>query len=309
MTNQFVCSVVIPTVRRPEGLTRAVESVLAQEGVDRSSFEVLIVDNDPAGSARKTADQFKSSDVSVRYVHEPEAGVATARNTAVANVHSELILFLDDDQTAPTTWVADFLDLYREHKPAIAFGPVVTVLPDSITEHRKYLESFFSRTGPKLAGMYRDFYGCGNSMLDLSQLKSRIPLFETRHNETGGEDDILYSQLSDLGYKFGWSPTAYANEHVPERRATLAYAMRRTFAYGQAPTTLCARKERPDIPGMIYWTMVGLGQTLVYGGVASVMWLFNRPDRAFWLDRAAQGLGKALWFGPFEQKFYGSRAN
>lgn len=309
MTNHFVCSVVIPTVRRPGGLSRAIDSVLAQQGIDLSSFEILVVDNDPAGSARQTAGAYDTAPVTVRYVHEATPGVASARNTAVANVQSELILFLDDDQTAPSNWIADFLDLYREHKPAIAFGPVVTVLPDSVTEHRDYLKSFFARKGPKLPGLYRAFYGCGNSLLDLSQLKSMIPLFETRHNETGGEDDILYSRLSEMGYKFGWSPTAYANEHVPEKRATLQYTMRRTFAYGQAPTTLCARKKTPDIPGMIYWTFVGIGQATVYGSIAGIMWLTHRPNRAFWLDRAAQGLGKALWFGPFEQKFYGTRAS
>ena len=306
--SKYTFSVVIPTVRRPGGLAKAVESVLAQENIAPEIFEILILDNDPAGSAAACAEAYANAPIDVRYVHEPEPGVATARNTAVASVQSDLILFLDDDQTAPPNWAHDFLELYQLHKPAVAFGPVVTVLPESVTEHRAYLEKFFARGGPKIAGLYKEYYGCGNSMLDLSQLRHMVPLFETRHNETGGEDDILYSRLQEMGYKFGWSPQAFAYEHVPQHRATLKYAMRRTFAYGQAPTTLCARKKKPDIAGMIYWTLVGLGQSAVYGTIAGLMWLMNRPDRAFWLDRAAQGLGKALWFGPFEQRFYGSRA-
>ena len=45
-------SVVIPTYKRPEGLRLAIESVIAQS---HQPDEILVVDNDPAGSARTMA--------------------------------------------------------------------------------------------------------------------------------------------------------------------------------------------------------------------------------------------------------------
>jgi hypothetical protein len=36
-----------------------------------------------------------------------------------------------------------------------------------------------------------------------------------------------------------------------------------------------------------------------------VAWITGAPDRAQKLDRAARGLGKTLWFGPFKLAFYG----
>ena len=77
-------SVVIPTFRRPESLRRAIASVLAQTGLDRS-VELVVVDNDPDGSAALAVRGVQGvSPVSVVYVRTVEPGVANARNAGVA---------------------------------------------------------------------------------------------------------------------------------------------------------------------------------------------------------------------------------
>ena len=57
--------------------------------------------------------------------------------------------------------------------------------------------------------------------------------------------------------------------------------------------------------GVARWMAIGLAQTGVYGLLAGLKWLVDAPDRAFALDRAARGLGKFLWWGPFKLRFYG----
>jgi hypothetical protein len=42
--------------------------------------------------------------------------------------------------------------------------------------------------------------------------------------------------------------------------------------------------------------------------VALIKWLMARDDWAQALDRAARGLGKLLWWGPFKIRFYGRAA-
>lgn len=306
---QYLVSVVIPTVRRREGLERAIDSVQKQTGIDASDTEILVVDNDPAASARETAAQYESARIKVRYVHEPSPGVANARNKAVSSVNSRLIAFLDDDESATPHWLSHLITTWEKHQAAVTFGPVETSLPAETTQHIDYLKAFFSRKGPEKSGMYNEFYGCGNSLLDLSQFPAGATLFDVWANDIGGEDDFLFSGLQQKGHKFGWAADASVFEHVPESRANLKYAMKRTFAYGQAPTTICARSTPRNMPGMAYWIAVGTGQTLVYGGLSACMWLVRYPKRAFWFDKAAQGLGKVLWFGPFELKFYGVYAS
>ena len=53
---------------------------------------------------------------------------------------------------------------------------------------------------------------------------------------------------------------------------------------------------------------VGLAQAAAFGVAAAVLWMLRAPDRAQMLDRAARGLGKTLWWGPFKIQFYGRTA-
>lgn len=301
-------SVVIPTYRRPEGLAKAIESVLAQDMLDAQKVELLVVDNDPEGSARDTVRRFGNAPIEVRYEQEPEPGVANARNTAVAAAKGQLIAFLDDDQTAPPYWLNHLLTQYDLHKAAVTFGPVETILPSQDLPHDDYLKSFFARSGPEHSGLLEDFYGCGNSLLDMAQMPKDGPLFDKKANETGGEDDYLFSRVETAGGKFAWAADAEVFEHVPASRAKLGYTLRRSFGYGQGPTTICAHKKPRDYTGIAFWMVVGLGQTIVYGTISSVMFLTRSKNRAFWYDRTYQGLGKMLWFSPFEQRFYGRHA-
>jgi hypothetical protein len=79
-------SVIVPTLRRPEGLARAVRSVLAQTTLSDQTLEVVVVDNSPEASAQRLVqDLAGAAAVPVVYVHEPSPGVATARTHGVAS--------------------------------------------------------------------------------------------------------------------------------------------------------------------------------------------------------------------------------
>ncbi|MEI9963935.1 MAG: hypothetical protein WDM92_03790 [Caulobacteraceae bacterium] len=107
------------------------------------------------------------------------------------------------------------------------------------------------------------------------------------------------------GARFAWAPEAWVWEHPEPTRLTLAYSLRRAFAYGQGPSFACAAKSPPDWKGAAGWMVVGAGQAAAFGTLAAVKWLTGAPDRAYALDRAMRGLGKVLWFPPFKPKFYG----
>jgi glycosyltransferase involved in cell wall biosynthesis len=95
-------SVIIPTFQRPQRAVDAAHSALAQ--TCSASFEVVLVDNDPAGSA---LDALRAiADPRLVVVHEPLAGVANARNAGLRAARSELIAFLDDE-IAPASWLAE----------------------------------------------------------------------------------------------------------------------------------------------------------------------------------------------------------
>jgi cellulose synthase/poly-beta-1,6-N-acetylglucosamine synthase-like glycosyltransferase len=282
--------------------------VLNQANPCGLTVELVIVDNDPAGSALEAAEALAEKAAwPVRVVHMPEPGVANARNAGLAASNGALIAFLDDDEEAPATWLCELVGTMRFYDADAVFGPVRTRLPDHVTQHRDYYAEFFARSGPDESGHIDHYYGCGNSLIRRSALPSAQP-FDADRNMTGGEDDLLFAQMQAAGAAFAWSAEAWVHEDPLISRATLTYTLKRAFAYGQGPSAACASRQPANIPGILFWMAVGAAQAVVYGVAALCLWAVGAPRRARMLDKAARGLGKVFWGGPFKMGFYGSAA-
>lgn len=302
-------SIVIPTQRRLEGLRTAVRSALGQAGVDPAGVELVVVDNDAAPSAQPTvAELGQDAPFPVIYVHEPEPGVANARNAALARAGGDFIAFLDDDEEAPPGWLAALVAAQAGFDADVVFGPVRGRAPPGPVRHRAYLERFFSREGPAAAGVIDHYYGCGDSFIRRAALPDPKAPFSAIRNHIGGEDDLLFGQMQAAGARFAWAPDAWVWEDPVPARLTLRYAIPRAFAYGQGPSAHCAASDPPDRLGLARWMVQGLVQAGVFGLLAGAMWIVRAPAFAFTLDRAARGLGKTLWGGPFKIEFYGRRS-
>jgi len=298
-------AVIIPTLRRPDSLERAMRSVFAQIGSLHRVAAIVVADNDPLGSAAPLIERLRAeAPVPLTYAHAPIPGVATARNVGLSATDATLIAFLDDDETASPGWLAALLSAQTQTGADVVFGPIRGRVPDTTGWTTTYLERFFGRDGPRETGLTDDIHGCGNSlMVRATALPGEAP-FDVAMNETGGEDDRLFTALSTRGGRFGWAADAWVDEFAPSHRATLTYALTRAFAYGQSPTQLAA--DRRDWPGVVKWMLVGLAQTGVWGAASVLSAILRRPDRANIYDRCARGLGKMFWTKGFEPKLYGA---
>ncbi|MGY6662782.1 MAG: glycosyltransferase family 2 protein [Glycocaulis sp.] len=305
MSEDASVSVLIPTFRRAEGLARAVASVLAQT---RLPDEIVIVDNDPAASAREMASQLtKSSPVAIRYVHEPRPGVANARNTGFATATGRFIAQLDDDEAARPHWLESLLATREAMDCPIVFGPVIPLAVDASPTARAFLERLYTRSGPQEDALRSRDWGCGNSLIDRAAVSLPQPPFDVRTNEMGGEDDLLFVGLQDTGVRFAWSAKAEVIEHVEGKRARWPHMLARSFAYGQGASQNCIHGSKVDYPGLLGWMVVGLGQAMVFGLIALPARLAAGPEAgAACLDKAVQGIGKLFWMERLAPRFYGA---
>lgn len=301
-------SVVVPTFDRPEGLKRAIESVFKQT-LAASGFDLIIVDNTPdatAASAISALARMCPDTINLITLHEPAAGVANARNHAMTAVNTDLVAFLDDDQSAPRDWLERLLENYRKFPAAVTFGPVITELPGRHRRHQEYFNSFFAREPGFESGFIDESFGCGNALIDFSKIPGTAPWFDTDMNESGGEDDVLFDRVRAAWGRFGWASSASVLEHPPIERVALRYTLKRAFSYGQAPITL-ARRSSPMLPAVIaFWMLIGATKALWHG----IQWLFlalvRHPGRAFQLDQAVRGVAKLFWW--VDVRFYGAAA-
>ena len=295
--------ILIPTLRRPDHLARALSSAFAQTGAFELLACIVVVDNSPEASARMTVEALRAASPSpLVYVHAPKPGVATARNAGLAASHASLVAFLDDDEEAPPHWLSSLRSAHLALGAAVTFGPVRGVAVDAHPDLRDYLDGFFSREGGARTELIEEPFGCGNSMMTRALALAGSAPFDVRSDRTGGEDDRLFARLREEGLRFGWAPEAWLYEHAPASRSTLRYALKRAFCYGQGPSQTAVRARRW---GLLAVTMaIGSAQASVNGFSAFALFVARRPRLAITrLDRAARGLGKVMW--PVKVKLYG----
>lgn len=299
-------AVIVPTLRRPESLERALRSLFAQTGVADRLSAVVVVDNDPVGSAAVTIEALLAqSPWPLTYVHAPRPGVATARNAGLAATDAPLIAFLDDDEAASPGWLAALLKAQETTGADAVFGPITGRAPDAVAWLKPWLERFFGREGPERTGLIDHPFGCGNSLMVRAAALPGTAPFDAGTDQAGGEDDALFAALAARGGRFGWAADARVEEFAPAHRATLNYALARAFAYGQGPSQTAAAAR--NWPGVARWMAIGAAQTAVWGAASAALTLIASPRRAEMYDRTARGVGKLFWMKGFEPRFYGAQ--
>lgn len=83
-------SVIVPVYNGERFLAAALESIFAQ---DYEPFEVIVVDDGSEDRSAAIARSFER----VRYIYQPDQGLASTRNAGIAVARGEFIAFLDAD--------------------------------------------------------------------------------------------------------------------------------------------------------------------------------------------------------------------
>jgi len=136
-------AVVVCTLRRPQALRRALQSLAAVPAPD---FEVVVVDN--AGGDPATRDVVEAAGFGagrIRLVQEPRRGLSRARNAGLAAVTADVVAFTDDDVVVDPGWVGALAVHFRD---APVHGVTGLTLPVELeTPAQVWFEEFggFSR--------------------------------------------------------------------------------------------------------------------------------------------------------------------
>ena len=309
MTYPVDISIIVPTYKRPDDILRALGSAVTQE-TREMSFEIIVADNDPAGSAHDTVHGVIAANpkVNLVYTHVPEPGVSNARNGALKLVQGRFLIFLDDDMEAQPDWAYELAQAAKAQKAAIVFGPVEAVMPEGDDPLYPYMQPLFSRTGDFAEGHIEQLFGTGGCLIDRAQCELPSPMFDPAYNQTGGEDDAMFAYILSQGAKIGWTKKAIAVEHIPPHRSTAAYVWTRNFAFGQGPTQEAADDGVSGLPAIAKWMVVGALQAAWYGPQYLLRKTMGRADYITSYARLSQGIGKVLWFDGFSPRLYGTHA-
>ena len=222
-------TVAIPSYRRPEQLATLLSALpdrLAE--TSDAAIDVLVIDNDPNGSAR---DVVAETHVDLRYVHEATPGISAARNRALDECHtSDLIAFLDDDEIPRPGWLSSLVEVWREHRPAAVAGQLVSVFEQGTDPWMIASGTFYRRQRP--TGSHLSTASTANLLLDLIQTQDLGLRFEESLGLSGGEDTLFTRQLVQRGGIIMWCDESEVEDTVVASRLTREWAAQRAFSAG-----------------------------------------------------------------------------
>jgi succinoglycan biosynthesis protein ExoM len=284
-------SVCIATFRRPDGLARLLRSLEIQRGAV-PAFEVIVVDNDAAGSANSICETFKDR-LRLRYVKQPVRGIAQCRNRAVAASDSRFIAFIDDDEEATPDWLAALHREAMRAKADAAFGSVSYRFsgepPTWIRECRLF--KYPDLANGEAVGWY--LTRTSNAYVRRASLPDARAPFDVRLGLIGGEDVDLFYRMARTGARFVAATDARTFEFRDASRTTLRWLLRRSFRNGGTLGHVC-------------WQSDGRHKRLGHGAAAvlrSIGFLLrstaaltrSRAAALSHLLRSAEFLGRAAW--------------
>ena len=296
-------TIVIPSYRRPDDLARAVASVLAQEGVD-ALYEILVVDNDPQGSAAPVAERMAAaSPIAVRYVLEARPGISHARNTGVAHAAGRYLAFLDSDEVVGPHWLTHLLGALRRFGADAVVGPVLPHFPEGveIDAYRRYAYTRDARV-PTGTALLR--WNIGNSLFDKARCFVGPEPFLPRLGLTGGEDTVFLRQITRRGCTMVWCGEAPAWETVPAERLDADYLLRRAFRGAQTTTFVCTTVRPRELGRALRFMAAGCAQVLFYGPPALALKAIHHERWLPLMAKAVGGLGKVFWHPGLHLRMY-----
>lgn len=286
--------VAVLTFKRPDDLALALPRLLAQvEAVDTPA-SVLVIDNDPEASGRKTVADVGSP--LVRYVHEPRPGIAAARNRALSeSLDKDVLVFIDDDEVPSANWLRDLLELYRATGAAAVVGPVISEYartPDPWISEGRFFDRRRLPTGTMLT-----VAATNNLLLDLHQIRSLGLDFDERFGLSGGSDTLFTRRLAKLGGLMVWCDEAYVVDRVPTSRLTRQWVLRRALRSGNSSARVGLELAGDPWRRMLERARnLGLGALRILGGMARLVLgaaTRSRGQRARGLRTIARGTGMA----------------
>lgn len=299
-------SVCIATHRRPERLRGLLDDLTRQQLLPQ---EVVVVDNDAAGSARDAVQQRRGlgAPFPIHYDIQPVKNISLTRNRTVALAGCEWIAFIDDDERAPPEWLKELAQTVIRGVADGSLGPVVPGVPaDAPAWIRmgRFYDWTRMKTGTVVPANKLRF---GNVLLRGALLRETPTPFDPDYGLTGGEDGDLLSRLAQRGARFLWADSAIVHEPVEAARLSLRWLLLRALRGGQdfARHSLAGRFGQLTLAGRGYFFLRAFLQAAIAAGMTLVCWPLGRHRAVRWLLKASANLGKMSIFLGWHYREYG----
>ena len=225
-------SICICTYHRNAMLERLLNEIKIQETRDLFSYSIIIIDNDPKGSAGELVTRMKEEHrLDIQYDVEPERSIPAARNHAIRLARGNYIAIIDDDEFPTPSWLITLFRAIQTFDADGALGPILPFFeqtPPSWLIKGKFCERPVYRTGTILKWHQTR---TGNVLLKRRVFDEHNLRFDLKF-KTSSSDRAFFKGAIRLGYKFIAVEEAPVYETVPPERWKKSYYIKRSLAHG-----------------------------------------------------------------------------
>lgn len=233
-------SVVVCTYNRVELLKGALQSLVSQT-VNKSLYEVLIVDNNSTDQTENIVCRISGMYPNFRYIKEPKQGLSYARNRGFKEARYKYVAYIDDDARASPEWVEKILTAFNTIKPMpLVVGgeihPWYETAPPAW-----FTDDFEIRTWGSEKGFLqppRAQYGfSGSNMAFKKEVFEKYNGFSPDFGIVGdalrlGEEAALFYRIYQDHPFFWYDPEIKVEHWVPAKNMKVSYRLKRAYVGG-----------------------------------------------------------------------------
>lgn len=268
-------SVILPTYNPDFIRLNRTLSSLAQQSLDKKSWELIIIDNNSNNDvlSKVQLDWHPSGKI----IKEQNQGLTFARFAGFNNAKGEIVIMVDDDNELATDYLAQALDIMTLNTRLGAIGGKIkglyeTAPPFFIEKVSKLLaivdhgdEIWQSSPPQESSFIYPDKAPVGAGMVirktALREYCNHISLYgssisDRKGNElsSGGDNDIVIHILK-AGYKVGYFPNLSINHLIPADRLEVDYLARLSYGTSKSWSQLLIKHGISPWKPISKWTV------------------------------------------------------
>ena len=222
------------TFRRPKMLQNALNGLLKQEIPASTSVEIILMDNDPAGSAQKIFDEFsKTTKIRIHYFVERNQGIVFMRNRIIKEalkLEADYLGFVDDDEVAAQDWLIRLFEGFERFNADVTTGTVIQELP--FDSPAWAIKSNAFRRADHRTGTIQKSAGTSSVLFDMKLCRDWGLEFHYALNLTGSSDSYFFEDAFLKGARIVWINEAIVTEEIPRSRVTAKWVWNRAYRYG-----------------------------------------------------------------------------
>ena len=217
-------SIIVPTCNRPRQLRECL-GALAMLDYPKSCFEVIVVDDGSKPALQAT--DFDGFSGRMRWLRQPNAGPAAARNFGAEKAKGDYLAFTDDDCMPGPGWLNGFARAFEKAPQALVGGRTANGLPGNT----------YSTTSQMIVNAATDYFLATHSQFQFFP-SNNVAIPADLFRSIGGfdvsfrtsEDRDLCDRWVRQGYRLIYTSNAFI-QHYHE--LTLRGFLRQHFGYGK----------------------------------------------------------------------------